>query len=234
MESSKDCGLQQQNKHTNNNQKDAFDNRNRNNYIYIYPLDFSLPIFLAHLGRISPKKNPNPSPFRLPVWPLSTAEGSTSGTVLVGACRNFWNQGWNKNNTNENNWPAKRLIHTHQILLRFYGEAPSFQSESKLELPKEILFLLRDTVDGRNLANHLGCVWNPVNKWDFNYQPPSTGELIPDFWLSSTVVPYLCFILSCKASSFFEPTENLPVDLLPRFCFGVANGLRLGVSNIPD
>ena len=56
MESSKECGLQQQNKHTNNNQKDAFDNRNRNNYIYIYPLDFSLPIFLAHLGRISPKK----------------------------------------------------------------------------------------------------------------------------------------------------------------------------------
>ena len=37
----------------------------------------------------------------------------------------------------------------------------------------------------RNPPNHLGCFWNPYKQWDFNYQPPSTGESTQDFWLPS-------------------------------------------------
>ena len=46
-----------------------------------------------------------------------------------------------------------------------------------------------DTVDGLEIPRP--TTWdsvNPVNHGDFNYQPPSTGECKPDFWLPSTVV----------------------------------------------
>ena len=48
--------------------------------------------------------------------------------------------------------------------------------------------------------------WYPVKNLDFNYQPPSTGELsFPDFWLPSTVFLIVVGISAWSWASFGAP-----------------------------
>ena len=37
------------------------------------------------------------------------------------------------------------------------------------------------------ILTHRLQVYNLVKNGDFNYQPPSTGELIPDFWTINSI-----------------------------------------------